>query len=145
MKKERLDEVSSRPNTRTIRTSHFGCHLDTSFAKRSSAARRKRNPFSSKRPLRSIFGGNAEILLANEQTGRSAKIVVNQRIVGGRDRDRTGDPLLAKQVLSQLSYTPTIWLLQLFSITYAAISIDARSENLGTLGTTSTDLGMVKP
>jgi hypothetical protein len=25
---------------------------------------------------------------------------------GGRDRDRTGDPLLAKQVLSQLSYTP---------------------------------------
>jgi hypothetical protein len=27
--------------------------------------------------------------------------------IGGRDRDRTGDPLLAKQVLSQLSYTPT--------------------------------------
>ena len=27
---------------------------------------------------------------------------------GGRGRDRTGDPLLAKQVLSQLSYTPTI-------------------------------------
>ncbi len=28
------------------------------------------------------------------------------RRFGGRDRDRTGDPLLAKQVLSQLSYTP---------------------------------------
>jgi hypothetical protein len=28
--------------------------------------------------------------------------------IGGRDRDRTGDPLLAKQVLSQLSYTPTV-------------------------------------
>src|SRR5712692_2837086 len=27
---------------------------------------------------------------------------------GGRDRARTGDPLLAKQVLSQLSYTPTV-------------------------------------
>ena len=27
-------------------------------------------------------------------------------MVGGRDRDRTGDPLLAKQMLSQLSYTP---------------------------------------
>ena len=26
---------------------------------------------------------------------------------GGRDRVRTCDPLLAKQVLSQLSYTPT--------------------------------------
>jgi hypothetical protein len=27
-------------------------------------------------------------------------------IGGGADRDRTGDPLLAKQVLSQLSYSP---------------------------------------
>jgi hypothetical protein len=26
--------------------------------------------------------------------------------VNGADRDRTGDPLLAKQVLSQLSYRP---------------------------------------
>ncbi len=29
-------------------------------------------------------------------------------MVGGRGRARTGDPLLAKQVLSQLSYTPTV-------------------------------------
>jgi hypothetical protein len=29
------------------------------------------------------------------------------RKFGGRDRVRTCDPLLAKQVLSQLSYTPT--------------------------------------
>src|SRR5580700_8660401 len=36
---------------------------------------------------------------------RSMKIELLQGI-GGRDRDRTGDPLLAKQVLSQLSYTP---------------------------------------
>ena len=28
------------------------------------------------------------------------------KITGGADRDRTGDPLLAKQVLSQLSYSP---------------------------------------
>jgi hypothetical protein len=27
-------------------------------------------------------------------------------VAGGADRDRTGDPLLAKQVLSQLSYSP---------------------------------------
>ena len=27
-------------------------------------------------------------------------------ILGGADRDRTDDPLLAKQVLSQLSYSP---------------------------------------
>ena len=37
---------------------------------------------------------------------RRAATVVDLRN-GGRDRDRTGDPLLAKQVLSQLSYTPT--------------------------------------
>src|SRR6185437_13443923 len=30
----------------------------------------------------------------------------SQMRVGGADRDRTGDPLLAKQVLSQLSYSP---------------------------------------
>jgi hypothetical protein len=29
-------------------------------------------------------------------------------VVGGADRDRTGDPLLAKQVLSQLSYSPLL-------------------------------------
>ncbi|CAE6508701.1 conserved hypothetical protein [Nitrosomonas nitrosa] len=27
-------------------------------------------------------------------------------MIGGGERDRTDDPLLAKQVLSQLSYTP---------------------------------------
>ena len=30
----------------------------------------------------------------------------NTEELGGADRDRTGDPLLAKQVLSQLSYSP---------------------------------------
>src|SRR5438132_696308 len=29
--------------------------------------------------------------------------------VGGADRDRTDDPLLAKQVLSQLSYSPMVF------------------------------------
>ena len=33
---------------------------------------------------------------------------------GGATRDRTADPLLAKQVLSQLSYSPILeWLLYL--------------------------------
>ena len=32
--------------------------------------------------------------------------------VGGDEEDRTPDPLLAKQVLSQLSYTPICWYLQ---------------------------------
>ena len=30
----------------------------------------------------------------------------NYLVVGGGKRDRTADPLLARQVLSQLSYTP---------------------------------------
>ena len=34
--------------------------------------------------------------------------------LGGDKRDRTADPLLAKQVLSQLSYTPISFLLGLF-------------------------------
>ena len=29
--------------------------------------------------------------------------------IGGAERDRTADPLLAKQVLSQLSYSPISW------------------------------------
>ena len=32
-------------------------------------------------------------------------------MVGGASRDRTDDPLLAKQVLSQLSYGPGIWVI----------------------------------
>ena len=31
---------------------------------------------------------------------------VSTKLFGGDERDRTADPLLAKQVLSQLSYTP---------------------------------------
>ena len=33
-------------------------------------------------------------------------VIVTHGKSGGADRDRTGDPLLAKQVLSQLSYSP---------------------------------------
>jgi hypothetical protein len=32
--------------------------------------------------------------------------IEQQRCIGGADRDRTGDLLLAKQALSQLSYSP---------------------------------------
>ena len=35
---------------------------------------------------------------------------------GGGERDRTDDPLLAKQVLSQLSYTPNFKVIILFHI-----------------------------
>ena len=34
------------------------------------------------------------------------RLAFNAAVNGGGERDRTDDPLLAKQVLSQLSYTP---------------------------------------
>ena len=40
--------------------------------------------------------------------GTLQRYFIETNMVGGRGRDRTGDPLLAKQVLSQLSYTPTV-------------------------------------
>ena len=43
------------------------------------------------------------------------------REYGGADRDRTGDPLLAKQVLSQLSYSP---LLDCLSLAFAPSETD---------------------
>ena len=60
----------------------------------------------------------------NEQSARSANLIfykddffpnsrqkpqeldTRQKQFGGAERDRTADPLLAKQVLSQLSYSP---------------------------------------
>ena len=42
---------------------------------------------------------------------------VSTKLFGGDERDRTDDPLLAKQVLSQLSYTPK-YLLKLASTDY---------------------------
>ena len=52
--------------------------------------------------------------LAASYASYSIHIVTNQQFVGGGERDRTDDPLLAKQVLSQLSYTPRmcwwVWL-----------------------------------
>ena len=38
--------------------------------------------------------------------GPTPSLPSRQHRCGGADRDRTGDPLLAKQVLSQLSYSP---------------------------------------
>ena len=39
---------------------------------------------------------------------RARRYGAEQLKFGGADRDRTGDPLLAKQVLSQLSYSPLV-------------------------------------
>ena len=48
---------------------------------------------------------------------------------GGADRDRTGDPLLAKQVLSQLSYSPIMVGLGRFELPTSPLS-GVRSNQL---------------
>ena len=37
---------------------------------------------------------------------KNLRLLTTNRSFGGAERDRTADPLLAKQVLSQLSYSP---------------------------------------
>ena len=48
------------------------------------------------------------------QSYKADKLHSFKAIYGGGERDRTDDPLLAKQVLSQLSYTPIRNLLRKF-------------------------------
>ena len=47
----------------------------------------------------------SKIAVRFNKSGSDLDAVSN--VIGGADRDRTDDPLLAKQVLSQLSYSPT--------------------------------------
>ena len=74
----------------------------------------------------------------------SRKDQINNRLIcgqidGGRGRDRTGDPLLAKQVLSQLSYTPLVSFILLTSITITGVFPLLRCcLFFGIFGTTST-------
>jgi hypothetical protein len=44
--------------------------------------------------------------LISKQATRVQRPGATIPIAGGADRDRTGDPLVANQVLSQLSYSP---------------------------------------
>ena len=48
---------------------------------------------------------------------------------GGGERDRTDDPLLAKQVLSQLSYTPLIVLVGLVGFEPTTPALSRRCSN----------------
>jgi hypothetical protein len=59
-------------------------------------------------------------------SSQAANSMKTKEKFGGRDRDRTGDPLLAKQVLSQLSYTPKV-------LPVSIISFNTRWDNLGTI------------
>ncbi len=52
-----------------------------------------------------------------------------QKITGGGERDRTDDPLLAKQVLSQLSYTPGCSVVGLAGFEPATPALSRRCSN----------------
>ena len=76
---------------------------------------RSRTPWVSPKHLeasRSIFSSqcmqNRRTAIWQTQTFISPKDIPSSRHqnLGGAERDRTADPLLAKQVLSQLSYSP---------------------------------------
>jgi hypothetical protein len=70
------------------------------YAGRRALKRLKPAITSSRKNWNSMFPGRrhpCEVAASRKQKMR----------FGGADRDRTGDPLLAKQVLSQLSYSPT--------------------------------------
>ena len=51
------------------------------------------------------------------------------RAFGGGERDRTDDPLLAKQVLSQLSYTPVTFLVGLVGVEPTTPALSRRCSN----------------
>ena len=69
---------------------------------------------------------NHRILLSKSFAARAATLVSRVFSLGGDDRSRTGDPLLAKQVLSQLSYIP------LSSLTKASILLGLPGVEPGT-------------
>ena len=54
------------------------------------------------------FGYNFGYTFSRAKEPRTTHLAAGLHFMSGADRDRTGDPLLAKQVLSQLSYRPEV-------------------------------------
>ena len=55
------------------------------------------------------YPGEQSVSAYAARTDARAKLLATEPYeYGGAERDRTADPLLAKQVLSQLSYSPTL-------------------------------------
>ena len=57
-----------------------------------------------------LSGGRSNLLSYKPMFLEAVSWLVSFLPFGGDNRDRTDDPLLAKQVLSQLSYTPVAFL-----------------------------------
>src|SRR5687767_9889573 len=67
-----------------------------------------------------------------DRTGKASgldDLPVRRSRNGGGERDRTDDPLLAKQVLSQLSYTPSVWVVGLVGFEPTTPALSRRCSN----------------
>ena len=53
--------------------------------------------------------------------------------IGGDEEDRTPDPLLARQVLSQLSYTPTSKTFLFYEVLYSYLKSPSKAIPVGNL------------
>ena len=60
-------------------------------------------------PFRKVVGSSGLEPPTSRVSGARSNHLSYEPIFGGDEEDRTPDPLLAKQVLSQLSYTPTLF------------------------------------
>ncbi len=81
-----------------------GQHRRSCCGKVSASPRRTTTPKGSGTRTNLLFTMSSE--QADRQAGRELASPANEQPSGGAGRDRTDDPLLAKQVLSQLSYGP---------------------------------------
>ena len=72
------------------------------FFKEQTAPGFTKKPEPSKHPIRLVL----IFLFITSSLHHFTSLLLIPRNLGGGERDRTDDPLLAKQVLSQLSYTP---------------------------------------
>ena len=96
------------------------------------------SPSSEFLPLRLLLTRLATLPLAVH--GLFVRACLQQQL-GGDEQTRTVDPLLAKQVLSQLSYTPVVIALgYLFSCSYEPQKLN-NDFNLGPNGFHRSDLG----
>ena len=84
-----------------------------------------------------IYGRRKRCRIIN--VGETKKGPLRQRslFIGGDEEDRTPDPLLARQVLSQLSYTPTYYL----TSTREERTVKAITKSASVVRTTYTSFG----
>ena len=101
--------VTRQPRLRANRRRYNLTQSRPSFVLR---ARARNPPFRARRFTSSLLLKNGRTCSASDPKIRakpfslSSALCLTYLATGGADRDRTDDPLLAKQVLSQLSYSP---------------------------------------